>query len=147
MLSQPVVDLLKALNTGGVKEFVKVAGAADFTAAKDDLAKLKIKRAAYVIPLGDKASPSDLLGDSVEQHVSEMFGVVLAIENKRDLRGDAVNADLESKRDKVIQALIGFVPDVGYDPVNYGGGVLLALDKDITWWRLQFVTGYYERKV
>jgi len=108
---------------------------------------LKIKRAAYVIPLGDDAGPNELQSDSVEQHVKEMFGVVMAIENKRDLRGDAVNVDLETKRTKVIKELLGFVPDTGYDPVNYGGGRLLALDKDITWWRLQFITGYIERKV
>lgn len=147
MLSQPVVDLLKALSTAGVKDFFKVAGAADFAAAKEDLAKLKIKRAAYVIPLADKAKPNQLLFNGIEQPVTEMFGVIMAIENLRDVRGDAVNVELETKRKKVIGELLGFVPETGYEPTQYGGGRLLALDVSTTWWQLDFITGYTERKV
>ena len=147
MLSQPVVDLLAALSTGGKREFYKVSGASDFAAAKEDLAKMKIKRAAYVIPLADTAKPNQLLFNGIEQPVTEMFGVIMAIENLRDQRGDAVNADLEAKRKAVINELLGFVPEVGYEPTQYGGGRLLALDTATTWWQLDFITGYVERKV
>jgi len=142
MLSQPVVDLLKALATGGVKDFNKVAGAADFASAKEDL---KNPPAAYVVPLADVAKPNQLQGAGIEQLVVERFGVVLAVKNARDVRGDAVNAALETLRKKTITSLLGFVPEVGYEPVQYGGGRLLMLDVSVTWWQLEFVTGYYER--
>jgi hypothetical protein len=143
MLSQPVVDVIAAFNTVGVKDFNKVAGAADFASAKEDL---KNPPAAYVIPLDDAAKPNDLLyGTQVEQHVIERFGVILAIRNLRDIRGDAVNVTLETLRNKTIAGLLGFVPTTGYDPVQYGGGKLLLLDLGTTWWQLNFITGYYER--
>lgn len=144
MLSQPVVDLLKSLTTLGVKDFNRVSGAADFAAAKEDL---KNPPAAYVIPLADAAQPNRLQFCGIEQHVTERFGVVLAVKNARDVRGDAVNVALETLRDKTINAVIGSVPDTGYDPAEYGGGRLLMLDMAVTWWQLDFVTGYWLRKV
>lgn len=144
MLSQPVVDLLKALTTLSVKDFNKVSGAADFASAQEDL---KITPAAYVIPLADTAQPNRLQFSGIEQHVTERFAVVLAVKNARDVRGDAVNVALETLRDKTINAVIGFVPDTGYEPAEYGGGRLLMLDVAVTWWQLEFITGYRLYKV
>ena len=140
MLLQPIADQLIAV----VKDLRKVAGAANFAAAREDL---KNPPAAYVIPLAGNAKPSGLMGLSVEQYVAEQFGVVLAVDNKRDVRGDAVNAALEPLRNAVIQALLGFQPATDYDPVQLGGENLLDLDVTTLWWQIRFNTGYYERKV
>ena len=142
MLSQPVVDLLMALTVSGSKAFNKVAGAANFAAAEEDL---KNPPVAYVIPLADMAKPNDVMGMVVEQHVIERFGVILAVKNLRDARGDAVNAALESLRHLTISSLQGFQPTTDYDPVQYGGGRILKLDVATTWWQLEFITGYYQR--
>ena len=149
MLSQPVVDLLAALGTGSKKEFYKVMGAADFMAAAEDLKGTKNKRVAYVIPLADKAEKNSLVRPGVSQRVTELFGVVMAIEGLRDVRGDAVNAEIEAKRKTVINALQGFVPEDGYEPVQYAGGRLLKFDQNIKviFWQLEFSTAYLERKV
>ena len=142
MLSQPVVDALAAIQSDGVGVFRKVAGAANFAAALDDM---KNHPAAYVIQLADAAKPNHLLGLAVEQHVIERFGVVLAVRNLRDVRGGAVNAELESIRNLVISTLMGFQPASGYDPAQYGGGRILKLDVATIWWQLEFITGYYHR--
>lgn len=139
MLSQPIVNLLAALSTAGVKDFNKVAGAANFAAVKEDL---KNQPAAYVIPMADRASPNKLGSGAISQRVTERFAVVMALDNKRDTRGDAVNAALEAKRAKVIDALIGVMPSAAYDPVEYQGGQLLALDVTTTYWQLEFTTAY-----
>lgn len=144
MLAQPVVDVLAALNVAGVKRFNKVAGAADFAAARDDL---KSPPAAYVVPLNDMAQPNMVQGMSVEQHITERFGVILAVRNAADVRGDKVNGALETLRSATIQALLGIRPAADYDPVQYSAGRLLLLDVTTTWWQLEFTTGYYERKV
>lgn len=145
MISLPVVNLLTAQNTAGAKDFNKVSGAADFAAAQTDM---KRPPAAYVIPLADTALPNALMfGTAVEQHVIEKFGVILAVRNASDVRGDAVNVALETLRKNTIQSLLGFVPEPGYDPVQYGGGRLLLLDVTTLWWQLDFITGYWERKV
>lgn len=147
MLSQPVVDRIKATVgasaalTGG---FRVVLGAADFAAARTNL---KDPPAAYVIPLGDRAAPSSLQGLSVDQHVTERFGVVMAVSNLRDVRGGAVNAALETLRRATIDNLLAFQPAADYDPVQYGGGRILQLDVSVIWWQLEFITGYYERKI
>ncbi|HEU0282327.1 MAG TPA: hypothetical protein VFQ99_00965, partial [Gallionella sp.] len=127
--------------TGG---FRKVLGAADFAAARDDL---KMPPTAYVLPLSDRAAPNALVGLRVHQQVIERFGVVLAVENLRDVRGAAVNAALETLRRATIDSLLGFQPAADYDPIQYGGGRLLMLDVAVIWWQLEFITGYYERKV
>lgn len=127
--------------TGG---FRKVLGAADFAAARDDL---KVPPVAYVIPLNDTAGPNMLVRPGIHQQVTERFGVVLAVENLRDVRGAAVNAALETLRRATIDGLLGFQPAADYDPVKYGGGRLLMLDVSVLWWQLEFITGYYERKV
>ncbi|MBI5659881.1 MAG: hypothetical protein HZC43_10130 [Nitrosomonadales bacterium] len=127
-----------------VPDFRKVAGAASFAAAREDL---KSHPAAHVIPLSDSAGPNVLLGAAMEQKVSERFGVILAAGNARDARGDAVNAALEALRGATIESLLGFVPADGYDPVQYGGGRLLLLDVSIIWWQLEFTTGYWQRKL
>ena len=142
MLSQPVVDLLKALNNSGTPLFNKVSGAANLAVAQEDL---KNPPAAFVIPLADVGRPNDLLGLSVEQHVIERFGVILAVRNLRDIRGDAVNAELESVRHQTISTLLGFQPATGYDPIQYGGGRILTLEVSTLWWQLEFITGYYQR--
>lgn len=146
MLLQPVIDHIVA--TAGVVVlaggFRKVAGAADFAAAQDDL---KVPPVAYVIPLGDTAMPSTLQGYSVDQHVIERFGIVLAVSNVRDVRGGAVNSPLEILRRATIDNLLAFQPAADYDPVQYGGGRLLLLDVSVIWWQLEFTTGYYERRI
>jgi hypothetical protein len=127
----------------GKPVFNKVSGAANFVAAQDDLKNAFT--AAYVIPLSDVAKPNDLMGMSVEQHIIERFGIVLAIRNYRDVRGGAVNSDLELVRKQTIGSLLGFVPATGYEPIQYGGGRILQLDLSTIWWQLEFTTGYYER--
>lgn len=143
MLLLPVIELLKTIQTDGAQEFRKVAGAANFAAARDDL---KNPPAAYVVPLSDSAKPNALSCGGIEQHVTERFGVVLAVSNLRDTKGEAAQAEFERLRSLVIGALLGFVPGEGYDPVQYGGGRVLQIDASVLWWQLEFVTGYYERK-
>ncbi len=139
MLLGPVADRIRAQ----VPDLRKVAGAAGFAAAREDLKALP---AAYVLPLGDSARPNTLAG-GISQQVVERFGVILAAGNARDARGDAANAALEGLRGAVLQALLGYQPAAEYDPVQYGGGRLLMLDAGVIWWQLEFTTGYYERKL
>ena len=146
MLLQPVIDHITATAGVGVLAggFRKALGASGFAAAQADL---KMPPVAYVIPLGDTAAASDLQGLSYEQHVTERFGVMLAVQNLKDVRGDAVNSALETLRRATIDNMLGFQPATDYDPVQYGGGRLLMLDVAVIWWQLDFITGYYERKI
>lgn len=141
MLLQPIANLLKAT----VIDFRSVAGAANYAAAREDI---KNTPCAYVIPLDDKAQPNNLLGSpQVEQQVAERFAVILAVSNARDMRGDAVNGVLEPLRTAVIKTLLGYQAATDYDPIQYVSGRLLGLDAAVMWWQLEFMTGYFERKI
>lgn len=142
MLLQPIATQLRDT----VTDLRKVSGAANFAAAREDL---KLPPAAYLIPLAGNAQPNRLIGRNISQHVPERFGVILAVSNLRDVRGDAVNAALEDLRNQSIQALLGFQASAAYDPIQLGPEALLMLDTDrnVLWWQIIFSTGYYERKV
>jgi hypothetical protein len=141
MLLQPIADHLRATATA----FRKVAGAANFAAVKDDIKGEP--NHAYVIPMSGNAQPNTLLGYSVSQKVSEGFAVIVAVDNKRDVRGDAVNAPLETARRATLDALLGFLPAAGYDPITLGSEQLLELDVTTIFWQIGFNTGYFETKV
>lgn len=143
MLLLPVITLLKAIQTDGKAEFRKVACAANFAAARDDL---KAPPAAYAIPLSDSPGPNALDSGGIEQAVKERFGVLLAVSNLRDATGSAAQVELERLRRLVIDELLGFVPGTGYDPVELGPGRLLMMDTSVLWWQIDFTTGYLERK-
>lgn len=142
MLLLPVIDQIKTIVTAGIPEFRKVAGAANFAAARDDL---KMPPAAYVLPLQDTAGANQLGGGAILQPVKEQFGVALAVSNLRDVTGVAAQAELERLRRLVIDKLLGFVPGTEYEPLEYAGGNILMMDASVLWWQLRFTTGYMER--
>lgn len=143
MLLAPIIAALAAIKTAGKAEFRKVAAAANFAAARDDM---KNPPAAYVLPLSDTASANQLACGASLQQVREQFGVVLAVSNLRDATGMAAQVELERLRRLVIDALLGSVPGAGYEPVEYAGGNLLMMDTAVLWWQLKFTTGYFEHK-
>lgn len=143
MLLLPVIAQIKTIKTAGIAEFKKVAGAANFAAARDDLKNAM--PAAYVIPLRDTGSPNPLEGGAVSQHIKEQFGVILAVSNLRDAKGEASQAELERLRKLVNASLLGFSAAADYDPIEYVGGTILAIDAAVLWWQITFTTGYYER--
>lgn len=135
-----VIAHLKASDLG----LKKIAGAVDFASAN---ATLTSAPAAFVLPLMDKASANSAGGGAVQQRVTVRFGVVLVVSNVRDALGAAAHTDLQTVRRAVIDALLAWRPTSEYDPCEYGGGRMLALNGADLWWQLEFVTAYYERKV
>ncbi len=139
----PVINQIKTIQSAGQAEFRKVASAANFAAARDDL---KTPPAAYVIPLQDAAGANKLGGGgAIIQPVKEQIGVILAVSNLRDASGVAALIEFRRLRRLTIDKLLGFVPGDGYEPIEYGGGNILAMDAAVLWWQLRFNTGYIER--
>ncbi len=139
MLIAPIIAQVQTVTV-----LKSVEGVVEFALAQQSL---KGVPAAFVVPLMDSATPNRMLSGAVEQRVAERFGVILAVSNVRDQRGQAANEDLEGVRKSVIAALLGWQPAAGYDPVEYGGGRMLSLINPVLWWQLEFTTAYIERKV
>lgn len=136
--------LVIARLTAQVSAFRKVAGAADYAAAAPEL---KQTPAAFVLSLADRAGRSSTGTMVVSQEMEARFGVIFAVQNLRDARGQQAGADLLALRIAVMTALLGWQPASDYDPCEYGAGRLLQLDDAVLWWQDDYVTRILNRSV
>ena len=116
----------------------------DLVAGTMDLATVvnapKRKPAGYVIPLSETAGPNTLGSGATSQEVVEHFGVLLAVSNLRDARGEQANADLETVRLDVRAALLGWAPASTHDPIIFTGGRVMQINQQVIWWQDEFST-------
>ena len=127
-----VVDRIRSQNLG----FKQLGGSADLDAA---MAGSVIPPAAFVIPLREKAEPSETTMVT-RQRITAGFGVVMAVMNRRDAQGAASLVELNAYRSPLRSALVGWVHDVeSGEPIQFDGGNLLRLDGDgRLWWIDEF---------
>lgn len=121
-----------------------VAGSAELAAANADLKQLP---AAYVVPNAERPLGSSTGTMVVSQQNSARFGVVLAVSNLRDARGEKAQADLLTLRTAVMTALLGWQANAEFDPLEYAGGRLLQLADQVLWWQDDFSTTHLLRSV
>lgn len=121
-----------------------VTGAADFAAAAPEV---KQTPCAFVLELANRASGNALATIAVSQENEISFGVVIAVQNLRDPRGEKAHTDMRSVRQSVMTALLGWQPDPDYDVLEYAGGRLLQLDNLVLWWQDDYLTRILERSI
>lgn len=134
----PIVTRLKAQLAG----FVQIGGAADLDAAIDNLPGVP---AAFAMPLAELAEEPAYAGIHA-QRIQQSFGVVLVVQNLRDVKGAAAQTDLQAKRLQVRNALAGWVPDAANgERVAFSGGRLLRFEQGRLWWTDEFrvMTDYW----
>ena len=119
-----------------------VAGAADFAAIRGAIAT---HPAAWVLPLGDTPGENSLAAGGLMQAMEATFGVVLAVRDVSDARGEAGADAVVAIRRDVHAALLGWSPDADAAPIEYGQGRLVAFADGFVWWQEEFVTTYYLR--
>jgi hypothetical protein len=117
----------------------RVAGAAEFAGGVSDQTWMA-SPAAYVLPLDEEAGENDS-NDGLYQIVAERVGVVLALDNSADRRGQSTATQLGGLRAAVFAALLNWRPDPnsqvrGY---AYGGGRLLDMDRGRLFYQWEFV--------
>lgn len=134
-----IIARLQAQVTG----LKSVGGAADLNAAINSVLAMP---SAFVMPVREAASHGDTL-QRTHQVISQTFGVVLVLSNKRDASGYAAQLDLAALRAQVKTALIGWIPSAASDqPTHFMGGQLLSMDGDgRLWWmdEFEFKTDYW----
>ena len=128
-LTQHVIDRLKTK----LKTIKTVKGAAEFEAAKKD----RVKNTVYVMLVDESAGDNTLL-NAVRQQVTTGVAVVIALTNYRDRRGAAGIDAIETVRDEVRQALLGWAPDDDSGVMVYRRGRLLDLQEATLWWSDEF---------
>lgn len=130
-------ELVIARVAGQVAAFKAVQGAAEFAAASEGL---KQTPSVFVVPLADRPSRNGTGTLVVSQQSESRFGVLIAVQNLRDARGQAAGTDLRSLRISVMTALLGWQPASDYDPCEYGGGRIMQLNNAVLWWQDDYVT-------
>lgn len=123
-----ILDRLKTTLVG----FKTVGESADLDLAIDSPMAAP---AAFVLPLAESATHVDMTGGT-QQRITQLFGVVLCVSNRRDARGAAALTDLNALRLQVRAALVGWIPEPAqHEPVHYVAGRLMKMDGDgRLWW-------------
>ncbi len=130
MLISPIISQIKKYCASFDN---RVAGGIDWDAIKNS-AKLPLP-SAYVVMGEDDAEQSD--SNVVLQNLTDYFDVVVVIRNT-DERGQAAVDAVHNLRKELFRALIGFMPDIDYEPIEYEGGGLADIDRAITIYSFRF---------
>jgi hypothetical protein len=136
-------DVIAHLEASGAA-FKQVGGAAQFQNAAES--NPRATPAAFVIPLEENPGVS-AMGDLVIQRVAVTLGVILVVRNLSDSKGVAARQDMETLRQAVKAALLGWQPPGGYDPLERGRSGLLAFKDGHMWWQDIYLTSYIDRSV
>ncbi len=110
-----------------------VQGAADLAAAQAE----HRRDTAYVL-LADEQAASFTSINAIRQEVTVGVGVVLAVRNQRDRLGAAATSELETARDQVRAALLGWTPPGAATPTEYRRGRLLSFVSATIWWQDEY---------
>lgn len=98
--------------------------------------------AAYVLPIAERATPSEWEGRH-RQRVEARFGVEIMVNHvAQAASGGPAQDGLEDARDAIRNALVGWSPAVGFEPIDYAGGRLVAFQAGRAIWRDEFTTAY-----
>lgn len=119
-----------------------VGGSIEFEAAAASAPA--VMPAAFLIPLGDDPRPSQG-ANFIRQQVRVSFGVVLAVKNVADAKGEAAQVDLDATLRPAVQAaLLGWSP-TDAEPLERGAGRLLGFKNGVLYWQDVYHTNTYAR--
>lgn len=91
--------------------------------------------AAYVLPGTTDAARNGLAAGGFRQQLRETAQVVLLARNLRDPHGAAAAQDLAAIRDAARASLLGWVPILGWQPLELVSGSLVGMEADAVVWR------------
>ena len=101
---------------------------------------------AFVVPMGDKSDPNNLIG-GFQQRVTTQIGIVIAVRNFSDTRGEGGYKQLELVRAELDEALRGWVAPGASTETQHIAGQLAGYDNMVLRWNDIFETQFYYRKV
>jgi len=116
--------------------FRLIDGAVSFAALKGAPPRERLP-AVYVIPIADDAGRNTVV-TAVRQVASSTVGLVYAIGNLRDPRGQAAAQQLETLFDAGRGALVGWKPAEGYGAFTFQRGRAVAFRDSVVWWQDEF---------
>lgn len=113
----------------------RVAGAAQFKQLQENTA-LPVP-CAFVVPLDDDPE-APRAQNSIRQDLTDSFGVIVALDNTADERGQGSAHTVDSLRAELWAALLGWRPAERYNGLAYEGGTLLSLNRARLFYQFEF---------
>ncbi|RTY77185.1 phage tail terminator protein [Pseudomonas veronii] len=95
---------------------------------------------AYVIAAGDDASANDV-DNAIRQDITDLFDVILVLDST-DERGQEAADLMHDLRASLWKALVGWKPSTEYDPIEYGGGSLIFINRARVVYRFSFEAAF-----
>lgn len=138
-MTPELTDLVIGRLRAQVPALVTIAGAVDFADLVDRGQRPQRLPAAFVLPLGEEATPGELLGtEDWMQERTETIGVVLIHQDRGDATGNAARQKLGSLTAIVRQALAGWQAAGDVGPLHYRRTRLQGLVAGAVWQQLDF---------
>lgn len=95
--------------------------------------------AVFVVPESDRGGKNTRM-NGVSQKFNETFSVVLCISAPNDKTGIKSEEALIEARQKIIDALLGWVPGSEYEEIVFVRGDLVSVRDGRVWWQDSFST-------
>lgn len=93
--------------------------------------------AAWVVPLAETAGPNKAI-NAHRQGLAVRFGVVLAVGDRADPRGEAASDALDEVKDAVHRVLVGWSPPGADAAIDYVGGEVMEVETAALWWLAKY---------
>ncbi len=126
-----------------IPAFKEVAGAADMA---NVMAGRLTDSGCYIFQERVTAAESQL-ANAIMQRLTVTFAVLVVVRNVKDARGgDAADASYTLQA-ALKTALLGWCPEAGADPLEYGGGALVSFANGFFIWKDTFITHQFIRAI
>jgi hypothetical protein len=99
--------------------------------------------AAFVCFLSDQAERQDPGANENQQRVTQMWGVIIALEATMDIRGQDPTQQIDQIRREIFRAIYNWSPEKRYGNFWYNDTKLLSISRAITFWLVSFGSYYY----
>jgi len=133
--------LLESRIKAQIPAFKEVAGAADMA---NIMAGRLTDLGCYIFQERVTAAESQL-ANAIMQRLTVTFAVLIVVRNVKDARGaDAADASYTLQA-ALKTALLGWTPDAGAEPLEYGGGALVSFANGFFIWKDTFITHQFIR--
>ena len=118
----------------------RVYGAAEFSVI-DSSTEIKMP-CAFVLPLGETVTDSDINNTLYQQRVEQSFGVAVYVSTANDEQGVIAYDRIEELKAEVLAAIAGWAPDEMSEWIAYEGSSILDLNRARLCVQLEFTVAY-----
>jgi hypothetical protein len=126
-----IVDRLKAVAMPPLR---LVGKSADMPSAQGQSRGAVQSPSAYVLPIGDNATPNRFATGAHIQEVAETFGILIVVRDLSDAKGGAAASSFSAVKGAVRDALISWTPNNADMPIDLVDGRMVDVINGEVWW-------------